>query len=185
MKNKIKIVLDTPWKFIDEILMIITNPFVLLFLRAKGVKIGKGAKFYGFPRFLKHKNSKIMIGNNFECRSWRFSNPLGLNHPTIICTWGKGAVVEIGDDVGISGGSIVATRKIIIGNGVLIGANSTIIDTNFHPTGGKNIRYSQIGVKSAKVIIGNNVFIGMSTIVLKGARIKNNSIIAAGGVIKK
>ncbi len=68
-------------------------------------------------------------------------------------------------------------KKFTIGKGVLIGANSTIIDTNFHPTNGEDIRYSQLGVKSKEIIIDNNIFIGMFTMVLKRARIKNDNVV--------
>lgn len=174
---------DTPWKLATEISMYLIRPFVYLYLIFMGVKIGKGSKFYGFPKIFKHRDSQIIIGNNFEARSWRFSNPLGVNHPVIICTWAKGATIEIGDDVGISGGSVVASKEIKIGDRVLIGANSTIIDTNFHPLKGER-RYSKENVDSKAVVIGDNAFVGMNVIILKGNNIKNNSIIPAGEVIR-
>ena len=166
-----------------NILMRLFTPFVYLYLRIIGVKIGKGAKFYGFPLVYKSPNSKILIGDRFECRSWWFSNPLGLNHPVILCTWQKGAKLEIGDDVGVSGGSIVAASEVKIGDRVLIGANSTIIDTDFHPTTG-NKRYAKENIKSKKVYIGSDSFIGMHSTILKGVNLIKDSIVPAGGVIR-
>lgn len=174
---------DTPWKLATEIAMYLIKPFVYLYLMFMGVSIGKGSKFYGFPKIFNHRGSKIIIGDNFEARSWRFSNPLGINHPVIICTWGKGALINIGNDVGISGGSIVASKEIKIGDRVLIGANSTIIDTNFHPLKGEK-RYSKANVENKSVTIGDDVFVGMNAIILKGNNVKNNSIIPAGEVVR-
>lgn len=183
--NKIfKIISDTPWKFFNEILMYIFKPFILFYLQLNGIKIGKGSKFYGFPKVYKHAGSSIKIGDNFECRSWWFSNPIGINHPTIICTWSKGAEIEIGNDVGISGGSIVASKQIKIGNGSIMGANSSIIDTDFHPTKSTHRRYGKNNVKSFPVKIGKNVFIGTSVIILKGSKIPDNAVVPAGKVIR-
>lgn len=189
MENKsnqdsfLDISVNTPWKLTAELCMYLIKPFVLIYMFLKGVKVSKGAKFYGFPKVFKHRHSRIEIGSNFEARSWRFSNPIGIHHPLIICTWSKDAKIVIGDDVGVSGGSIVASRQINIGNRVLIGANSTIMDTNFHPLKG-NKRYSKENIASDAVIIDDDVFIGMNAIVLKGNHIKSNSIIPAGRVVR-
>lgn len=184
MSEFTKTVTDTPWKLFSEIGMYTIKPFVYLYLWICGVGIGRGAKFYGFPRIYKHRGSSITIGNNFECRNWKFSNPLGINHSTIICTWKKGSKILLGDDVGISGGSIVASSKITIGDRVLIGANTTIIDNNFHPLRGENKRYSKMGIAEEPVSISNDVFIGMNAIVLKGAKIKKGIIVPAGAVVR-
>src|SRR5689334_10251301 len=113
MNKKIQIAINTPWKLINELLLYLTNPFIIFYVRfVCGVKLGRGAKFYGFPKILRHKGSKIVIGDRFECRNSKFSNPLGINHPTIICTWNANSSIQIGNDVGISGGSIVSEESI-------------------------------------------------------------------------
>lgn len=183
MRN-LKMAIDTPWKVVNELGMYIIKPFVWLYLKICGVEIGTGAKFYGFPRIYRHKGSRIIIGKNFECRSWWFSNPLGINHPTIISTWMKGAKILIGNDVGISGGCIVASDSITVGNRVLIGVNSTIIDNNFHPLRGENKRYSKEDIPAKPVQVGSDVLIGLSSIILKGVKIRDNSIIPAGSVVR-
>src|SRR5512135_3559077 len=118
MTANMDIAINTPWKLFYELGMYLIKPFVFVYLRINGVTIGSGSKFYGFPRIYRHRNSSISIGNNFECRSWMFSNPLGVNHPTILTTWKEGAEIKIGDDVGISGGAISASNKITIGDRV-------------------------------------------------------------------
>lgn len=183
MKN-IKIAIDTSWKLVNEILMYLCKPFVMAYLFFSGVEIGPGAKFYGFPRVYRYRGSRIKIGNNFECRSWWFSNPIGINHPAILCTWAKSAELKIGNDVGISGGSIVASSKVEIGDGTIIGANSLIVDTDFHPLKSSRRRYEIRGVKSYPIRIGKNVFIGTSAIILKGVEVKDDKIIPAGRVIR-
>lgn len=175
--------ISQPWKVVNEILMYMLKPIAYVYLKLNGVKIGKNFKFYGLPTIFRTRGSYIEIGDNFECRSWWFSNPLGLNHPTIICTWSDKAKIIIGNDVGISGGSIVAQEYIKIGDGVLVGANATIIDTDFHPTSGK-VRYMKTNIKSKGVYVGNNVFIGMNSVLLKGVIISNNTIVPAGRTVR-
>ncbi len=185
MKNIIESI-NTPWKAVNEILMYLFRIPVLIYLRwISFVDVKKESKFYGFPLVMRHKNSKILIGERFENRNWWFSNPLGINHPTIMCTWNKGAQIVIGNDVGISGGSIVASQKIEIGNGTIIGANTTIIDTDFHPLKSERRRYDKDNVQSQSIRIGNNVFIGMNCVILKGSDIPNNSIVPAGSVVRR
>ena len=185
MKQIYQIMTNSPWKFFNELTMYFLKPIIYFYLKLKGVAIGKNAKFYGFPKVMRYQGSKIIIGENFEDRSSGFSNPLGINHPTIFCTWSANAVINIGNDVGISGGSIVANKSIEIGNGTLIGANSSIIDTDFHPVNSKSRRHDKTNIKTLSVKIGNNVFIGMNSIILKGSNIKNNSVIPAGSIIRK
>lgn len=176
--------LNTPWKAFDEILMYLIKPLISLYLIINNVKIGRGSRFYGFPKILKHKKGTIIIGTNFECRSSRFSNPIGINHPVILSAWDKGSRLVIGNDVGISGGSIVASTNITIGDGTLIGVNSTIIDSDFHPLKDPARRYSKKDIRTGPINIGSNVFIGMNSIILKGSNIKKDAIIPAGSIIR-
>lgn len=177
-------ILDTPWKAWYELKRIIYHPFVILYLKLNGVEVGESTKWYGFPRIFRHRNSRIIIGDRVEVRSWTFSNPLGVNHPLILTTWNEDAVINIGKDVGITGGIICASKRIDIGTNTLIGANSSIIDTDFHPLNPRNRRYSNQGVRSKKVTVGNNVFIGMNSVILKGSHIKSNSIVGAGSIVR-
>ncbi len=185
MNNETRRALDTPWKIFSELRVYALMPFVYLYLvLQKKIYIKRGFKFYGMPKVLKYKDSVINIGSNFENRNWWWSNPLGINHPTIFCTWSKNAQIEIGNDVGISGGSIVASKKIEIGDGTIIGTNCLIIDSDFHPLKSKYRRYDKKNIKSKEIIIGKNVFIGTGCIILKGTRIIDDSIIPAGEIVR-
>ena len=184
--DAIFILQNSPWKFFNEIKMIaIKLPVYIVIRYIKGVDIKFNYKIYGYPKIFRYRKSEIRIGDNFENRNNWDSNPLGINHPTILCTWSSKAKIIIGNDVGISGGSIVAATKIVIGDGTLIGANNTIIDTDFHPLDSPKRRYATHGIRSKPIKIGKNVFIGMECIILKGVEIPDNSVIPAGSVIRK
>jgi acetyltransferase-like isoleucine patch superfamily enzyme len=183
MNNYYTQVLDTPWKGYYFVTQLIYRPLLYLYFLICGLEYPKGSSFYGFPRIFRHRGSAINIGDNFENRNWTFCNPLGINHATIITTWGKNAKIRIGKNVGISGGAICATSQIEIGDNCLIGANCTIIDTDFHPVSADKRRYKKVNI-GKPIVIEDNVFIGMNTTVLKGVRIGMNSVVGAGSIVR-
>ncbi len=185
MTNLLPLILDTPWKATGEIKRLLCSPFILIRLKILGVEISSKSRFYGAPRIFRHQGSRISIGQDFENRNWFISNPLGIIHPTIITTWSKNAVIKIGQNVGISGGSICAATNIQIGDNTLIGANCTIIDTDFHPIRSFDRRQQTTGIKSQAIKIGKNVFIGMNSTILKGVTIGDNSVIGASSIVAK
>ena len=125
--------LDTPWKLSCEARRALIYPVVRALFAYNGIPWGCGWRFYGVPILHKHRHSVVRFGSNLDLRSSVWSNPLGPNHPVILTTWAPGAVLEIGDGFGMTGGVICAAERITIGDHIAIGANSTIIDTDFHP----------------------------------------------------
>ncbi len=156
-----------------------------LMLRLQRVKYGRACVFKGMPIITKSRNASIEIGNKCRFRSGILTNLLGLYQRTIIVAKGKGCV-KIGEAVGVSGATIYARELIEIGDKTLIGANTKILDNDFHPidpeirlvTPGDNIPVSPVK-------IGRNVFIGCNSLVLKGVTIGDNSVIGAGSVVVK
>lgn len=93
----------------------------------------------------------------------------------------KDAVIEIGDEVAFNNNIFICcAQRVKIGNNCLIGEGVTIFDFEAHGTSPYNRH--KLG-NEKEVIIGNNVWIGSKVIILKGAKIGDNSIIAAGSVV--
>jgi len=93
----------------------------------------------------------------------------------------KDAVIEIGDEVAFNNNIFICcAQRVKIGNNCLVGEGVTILDFEAHGTSPYNRH--KLGNKK-EVIIGNNVWIGSKVIILKGATIGDNSIIAAGSVV--
>jgi len=178
-------ILNSPWKIVAELISVTTTPFVYLIAYIAGVKIGLNGKFYGMPIFLRSKGSELFIGRNFENRNIFWTNPLGINRRSMFCTWTPNSSIIIGDNVGMSGTVIVATDRVEIGNNTIIGPNTTIIDSDFHPVNPIGRRHSKENIKSKPVTIGKNVFIGMGVTILKGVTIGDNSIVGAGEIVSK
>lgn len=121
--------------------------------------------------------SKIEIGNNCTFNSSSRYNFRGINHKCIIQTGAEGAIIRIGNHCGFSGVSIVADKEVVIGDHVMVGANTIIGDRDDHP--------DRLHTIPKPVYIGNNVFIGMNCTIMKGVTIGNGSIIGAGSIVTK
>lgn len=134
----------------------------------------------------REKNGTLVIGKNFRCNNKIKSNSIGLIQPCVFNIATAGGEIVIGDNVGISGATINATRSIRIGNNVLIGSGCLITDTDSHPIIWHD-RINNLNEKTANspVVIEENVFIGARSIILKGVTIGRNSVIGAGSVVVK
>lgn len=146
-----------------------------------GVKLGKEVKFIGFPFTSRARFSEIIIGDNCKFNSSKHSIPIGLFKPCSFATIKKGARILIGKNSGATGTSIIAAKSITIGNNVLIGANCTIFDNDFHNIDPKMRSSDNIAEKP--VVIQDNVFIGFDCQILKGVTIGENAVIGAGSVV--
>jgi acetyltransferase-like isoleucine patch superfamily enzyme len=183
--NKISAAFDTPWKIQNELLRFLAYPWVRWLFAVNGIPWGHGWRFYGIPIIQKHRKSHMSFGPGMRLRSSVRSNPLGPGHPVILSTWWADAILKVGANFAMTGGALCAAESIIIGDYVAVGANSTIVDTDFHPLDPLERRLQQSEGKTAPVIIGDNVFIGMNCLILKGVSIGEGSVIGAGSVVTK
>lgn len=138
----------------------------------------------GFPLIQLKGRGKLSFGSNIVLINTFKASTLGENTRCKILVYDN-AFLSIGNKVGMSNVTIVATKSISIGSNVMIGAGTTIIDSDFHSLNSIDWFTDQDEKKmcSKSVVIGDNVFIGMNTIILKGTTIGSNSIIAAGSVV--
>jgi len=162
------------------------NAWHLFKAKRRGVRLGERVMFYGSPLLQKHPDSTISVGGRVVlCSDSRFT-ALALNHPVRIATIRAGASIVIGADTGISGACIVSAVRVSIGSNVLLGANVSIFDTDFHPTAPVNRRHSDnsADIKTAPVQIRDNVFVGTGAIIMRGTDIGRDSVVAAGSVVR-
>jgi acetyltransferase-like isoleucine patch superfamily enzyme len=178
-------ILDTPWKAVIELRRICAYPRTRLIFLISGVAWGKEWRLFGTPIIQKHRCSRIQIGDRLGLRSFVSSNPLGPTHPVILCTWQAGAVLKIGDDFGMTGGSICAAERIAIGDRVIVGANTTIVDTDFHSLDPTKRRLMPAEAKTTPIVIEDDVFIGMNCLILKGVTLGRKSVVGAGSVVTR
>ncbi len=174
---------EMPWKARNEIARLLLWPWVRLQFALAGVRWGRGWRLYGAPILQVHRRATLRIGDRLELRSAVRSNPLGPNHPVILSLRRPGAALTIGDDFGMTGGVIVVEERVTIGDRVKVGANSAILDTDFHPVDPRRRMQHMLEGATAPVTIEDEVFIGMETLVLKGAHIGAGSVIGARSVV--
>lgn len=95
----------------------------------------------------------------------------------------KGAICKIGKNTSVNCNNIITSRKkIIIGDNVQFSPNVQIYDHDhdFEIEGGIKVgKY-----KTGSIEIGDNVWIGANAIILRGTKIGDNAVIAAGSIVK-
>lgn len=170
-------------KYINKITNRIDKYFNLFRFKLYGINHGSNCTIHGRLRIKLFNTAKVSIGKNFYCSSGRMINALACNKQGCIYAT-EHAEVLIGDNCGMSSPIIWCHRKITIGNNVKLGANVTLLDTDAH-----NLDYlkrrdcnSDYGIDK-EISIGNDVLIGLNSIVLKGVKIGDRSIIGAGSVV--
>lgn len=150
-----------------------------------GVKYGENLRLHGLPIFSMNPNSRIVIGSNCRFRSKPHGNAIGVNHPVVLRTMGEGAILKIGDNVGMSGGAICAVGSVHIGDRVMIGANTVISDSDFHSLDPQVRAKGGDYMEFRAVVIGDDVWLGAEVYVGKGVTIGHSSIVGAKSVVTR
>lgn len=161
--------------------------FLKLKLKALGVNYCPRTVFYGSPIVYLAPGSSIEIGEGCVLCSTPEMTALGVNHPVVLRTLTSNARIRIGNNTGLSGVTICAAASVQIGNECLLGANVTIVDTDFHAINSTGRRFNSNWTKigTLPTVIEDNVFIGAGSLILKGVRVGANSVIGAGSVVTR
>lgn len=157
--------------------------YVCLLAFLKGVRLASVPDCWGILYLVRHPHSEIRIGSRFKANCSFKSNHIGVWGRSRITTNAEGAIVEIGDNVGISAATISAFCRISIGRDTLIGGNVLITDSDWHALEPSERFGDGTKVRTREVVIGKNVFIGTRSVILKGTVIGDNSVIGAGSVV--
>lgn len=173
----------TPWRARNEILRLLLWPWARWRVMTSPLTWERGWRFYGMPVLQIHRQAQVRIGARLNLRSTLWSNPLAPGHPVVLSARRPGAALTIGSDFGMTGGVIVCEERITIGDRVLVGANSSIIDTDFHPLDPTMRQADPLAGATRPIVIEDDVFIGMEVMVLKGAHIGAGSVIGARSVV--
>lgn len=154
--------------------------------RIKGLTIGDGVFFKGWPIIDTSNGGTINIGKGVTINSSNYGYHVNMYSPVKLMADRKGATIRIGDNTRIHGSCIHAYNSVLIGKNCLIAANSQIVDCNGHELSFGNVE-NRINTSSngRPVIIEDCVWVGTNSIVLPGVRIGRGSVIAAGSVVVK
>ena len=164
-----------------------STQYCKLIFTLNGIQYGSGLVTSGTPYIHVSRKGKTLIGNRLFLGNWAVTNASGLMGK---CKFEvrNGAVLTIGNNVGMTSTTIICHQKVTIEDNVMIDVGTHIYGTDFHnisPVIRIDMHDPQNSVKSSPVILHKNVFIGAYSIILKGVTIGENSIVAAGSVVTK
>ncbi len=155
--------------------------------------------------------SNVDFGEGFYCESAQVFKKLLSNKPHAVvfgdhvsvyagCSFAvqKDGRCTVGEFTLLNGAIVMAEELVEIGSHCLISWGVGIADSDFHPLEpAQRLLDSQAlapffknrpprpKLKTAPVRIGDNVWIGMNAVILKGVKIGENSVVAAGAVVTK
>lgn len=158
--------------------------FTRLMMAFSRVKHGKKLRLKGNAFIFNKRGASLTIGNNVTVNSSFLSNMVGLYQRSIIMTRRAGAQIKIGNNVGMSAVTVYARKSITVGDNTLIGANTKILDNDFHPleVESRNQKVEE-EIACKEVVIGKNCFIGCNAIILKGTTLGDGCVVGAGAVV--
>ena len=149
-----------------------------------GVKVGRNVRMLGAGIIRTRRRGEIILHDGVILNSCVNSNPVGLTNPTILDTL-FGGKIEIFENTGASSVVISSASSVKIGRHCMIGGNVRIFDHDFHPLEWEARRPPQdmSRLRKRSVEIGDDCFIGTNAIILKGTKLGNRTIVAAGSVV--
>jgi Acetyltransferase (isoleucine patch superfamily) len=144
---------------------------IVLLFNPKKLKIGINSIIQRNVKFEIFDKGSIYIGNNIGIRE------------NCLFSVAENGKIDIGDNCFFNRGCIVASHlNIFIGDGTKFGPGVFVYDHDYDfknedPT----LRSKHI---TSPVVIGKNCWIGAGTVILRGTKIGDNSVVGAGAVIK-
>lgn len=138
----------------------------------------------GHPYIYRVDGASIVFEDGVTLRSdWKPATS-GALHECRLMALRPGAEIYIGKDAGMTGVSICCSKRVKIGEYVGLGANVSIIDTDFHPVNPYLRKYANDENTSSKEIeIGDFAWIGANSMILKGVHIGRGAVVGAGSVV--
>lgn len=154
--------------------------------KSAGASVGNNFKVYNRVYLKLYRGGKLKIGDSFTMTSGEAVNPISRNVKACLFI-NNNAILNIGNNVGMSSPCIWCNERISIGNNVKCGALVTILDSDCHSLNfvdrQKGGTFDVANTKCKPIVIGDDVLIGCNSIILKGVSIGARTIIGAGSVV--
>jgi acetyltransferase-like isoleucine patch superfamily enzyme len=141
----------------------------------KKKKAGKGVPRTIGPPARTPAILRMFRNSHLETRGWVHMAP----GTSIVI--GPGATLRIAGSVFFSGGTVLCSGLIEIGEGTGIAWDANITDSDMHPV----VIEGEPLAKTQPIKIGDHVWVGSGVRILKGVTIGDGVIIAAGSIVTK
>lgn len=144
------------------------------------VEVGRNVRFSSPVRVT--GAGRVVIGDGVTFGHQK--SPCFFSHYILLDARSPNACVHIGSDVLVGNGSsiIAFDSSVQIGSECLLGPQTTIVDSDFHPLAAARRRAKP---ESRPVRLGRNVTTGFSAIILKGVDIGHDCFVGAAAVVTK
>lgn len=153
--------------------------------RAQGIEVGRHCMFSGNNRFFRKRGGRIVLEDGVCLHSNPSCNNL-ITHPCSLSCIAPGAEIIMRRGSGMSGGTIVCSTRVEIGEYTMLGAGCVLYDCKQHEySPEKGWRCSPRQNEGKPIRIGKRCFIGMNCIILKGVTIGDNCVVSAGTIITR
>jgi len=151
-------------------------------IRLRGGTVGRNFRVRGWLQLHVHRSGVLAIGDNVRMNSGFANNAVGGFRRTGIWV-GPCGMLTIGEGAGLSNCTLVCMERVTIGPRTLVGGDTNIYDTDFHPVCAAERNASPPGrTKTRPVTIGRDCFIGGHAIILKGVSMGDGAVLGAGSV---
>lgn len=173
--------------FVSKVSKIFSNIMTKFLFYIHDVVMKKNLKSNGIPLLYMHITAQFKIGDQFKMNNTVKNNPIGRSGKCMFVVR-ENAKLTIGNNVGMSGTTIICQKEIFIKDYVKIGGNVCIYDTDFHSLNTeyrKDRKSDKENIITKTVLIEENAFIGAHSTILKGVTIGRNSIVGACSVVTK
>lgn len=149
----------------------------VVILNKKNICFGKNVTIDSYTELDGYASQKIILGNNVKIGA--YSKLLSTSH---FSKFGVG--LKMGNNSAIGDfAHIGATGGVEIGEDVIMGTYVSFHSENHIFSNPDQIIREQ-GVESKGIKLGNNIWVGVKVTFLDGAQVGDNSVVAAGAVVK-
>lgn len=151
-------------------------------VRMKGIIPPSNGWIHGMPHIRMAKGSRIILGEGVTLNSSPRLNPL-TERPVTLRTLCPAATIELKDNSGVSGATIVCANRITVDEYSIIGANTLIYDSDGHSYDSEKGWNTPRLLSGRPISIGKKCFIGTRCVILGGVTIGDSCLISAGTVL--
>ena len=161
------------------------RPLWRAYARLRRANVHPSVFMNGRPLIRCTRGGTLEICEGVKINTCVASNPVIGRARTSLMVMASGALLRIGEGVGISGACLCAANSLIIGENTIIGADVLITDTDFHSPLADGKWSNDAAGASAPVAIGKGCFIGARAIILKGVTLGDGAVVAAGALVTR